>query len=101
MTYQEDVCAEFEDAVHTGKLLKHDGVTDSTEELTDKLPNHQHHRRIQAHDAVGKRHNQTERDRCVSLFSSYNTNELWFYHKLIDVKRASSVLVTVRSNVDD
>lgn len=38
-TYQEDVSAELEDAVHTGQLLKHDGVGDLTEEATDKLPN--------------------------------------------------------------
>lgn len=51
--YQEDVGAEFEDAVDTGQLLEHDGVTDPTEELSDKLPNHQHHRGVQSHDAAG------------------------------------------------
>lgn len=38
-TNQEDVCAELEDAVHTGQLLKHNGVGDLTEEATHKLPN--------------------------------------------------------------
>lgn len=51
--YQEDVGAEFEDAVDTGQLLEHDGVTDPAEELPDELPDHQHHRRIQSHDAAG------------------------------------------------
>lgn len=53
IVYQEDVSAEFEDAVNTGQLLKHDGVTDSAEEFSDKLPDHQHHRGIQSHDAAG------------------------------------------------
>lgn len=51
--YQEDVGAEFEDAVDAGQLLEHDGVTDPTEELSDKLPDHQHHRGVQSHDAAG------------------------------------------------
>lgn len=51
--YQEDVGAEFEDAVDAGQLLEHDGVTDPAEELSDKLPDHQHHRGIQSHDAAG------------------------------------------------
>lgn len=38
-TNQEDISAELENAVHTGQLLKHDGVGDLTEEATDKLPN--------------------------------------------------------------
>lgn len=38
-TNQEDVCAELQDAVHTGQLLKHDGVRYLTEEATNKLPN--------------------------------------------------------------
>ena len=54
-TNQEDVCAELEDAVHTGQLLKHDGVGDLAEEATHKLPNDQHHRHIQTHDP-GRRH---------------------------------------------
>lgn len=58
--YQEDVGAQFEDAVDTGQFLKHDGVTDSTEELSDKLSNHQNNRSIKSHDAVGQRH-QKER----------------------------------------
>lgn len=48
---QEDVGAEFKDAVHVGQLLEHDGVWDSTEELTHKLANHQHHWHVQTHDA--------------------------------------------------
>lgn len=52
--YQEDVGAEFEDSVHTGQLLEHDGVTDATEELPDKLPDHQHHRCVQPHDSAGE-----------------------------------------------
>ncbi len=40
ITYQENVSAEFEDAVDAWQLLKHDGVTNPTEELSDKLPNH-------------------------------------------------------------
>lgn len=39
ITNQEDVCAELEDAVHTGQLFKHDGVRDLAEEATHKLPN--------------------------------------------------------------
>lgn len=55
LVYQEDVGAEFEDSVNTGQLLEHDGVTDPTEELSDKLPDHQHHRRVQPHDSAGER----------------------------------------------
>lgn len=51
--YQEDVGAEFEDAVDAGQLLEHDGVADPAEELSDKLPDHQHHRGVQSHDASG------------------------------------------------
>ncbi len=36
---QEDVGAQLQDAVHTGQLLKHDGVGDLTEEATHKLSN--------------------------------------------------------------
>ena len=44
--YQEDVSAEFKDAVDARQLFEHDGVTDPTEELSDELPDHQHHRGI-------------------------------------------------------
>lgn len=50
--YQEDVRAQFEDTVDAGKLLKHDGVADPAEELSHKLPDHQDHRCVQAHDAA-------------------------------------------------
>lgn len=53
--YQEDVRAQLEDTVDTGKLLKHDGVADSAEELPHKLPDHQNHRRVQSHDAAADR----------------------------------------------
>lgn len=48
---EEDVGAEFEDAVHIGQLLEHDGMRDSAEELTHKLTDHQHHGHVQTHDA--------------------------------------------------
>lgn len=51
---EEDVSAEFEDAVHIGQLLEHDGMRDSAEELAHKLPDHQHHGHVQAHDAERK-----------------------------------------------
>lgn len=38
-TNQKDVCAELQDAVHTGQLLKHDGMGDLTGEATYKLSN--------------------------------------------------------------
>ncbi|TRY55196.1 hypothetical protein DNTS_032673, partial [Danionella cerebrum] len=44
LSHQEDVGAEFEDAVHVGKLFEHDGVGDPTEELTNELPDDQNHR---------------------------------------------------------
>lgn len=50
--YQKDVSAEFEDAVHAWQLFKHDGVTDPTEELSHKLPDHQHNWRVQSHYAA-------------------------------------------------
>ena len=50
--YQEDVGAELEDAVDAGQLLEHQGVADAAEELTHKLPDHQHNRRIESHDAA-------------------------------------------------
>lgn len=60
--YQEDVGAEFEDAVDAGQLLEHDGVTDPTEELSDKLPDHQHHRGVQSHDATGQEAQEEEEE---------------------------------------
>lgn len=51
-THQENVGAEFQDTVNAWQLLKHDGVTDPTEEFPHKLPNHQNHRGIQTHNAA-------------------------------------------------
>lgn len=56
LAHQEDVGAEFEDSVHTRELLEHDGVRDATEELAHELPDHQHHRCVQAHDPAGDQH---------------------------------------------
>lgn len=38
-THQEDISAKLQDAVHTGQLLKHDGVRYFTEEASHKFPN--------------------------------------------------------------
>ena len=67
--YQEDVGAELEDAVDTGQLLEHDGVTDPAEELSDELPDHQNHWRVQSHDAAGRRE---EWGRFVSLLFDFD-----------------------------
>lgn len=51
----KDVRAELQDPVHTRQVLKHDGPGDPVEELPDELSNDQHHRHVQAHDAVRSR----------------------------------------------
>lgn len=58
-TNQEDVCAELQDAIHTGQLLKHDGVRYLAEEATHKLPDDEDHRHIQTHDPEGKREEES------------------------------------------
>lgn len=80
--YQKDVCAQFEDAVNAGKLLKHDGVADPAEELPHKLPNHQNHGGVQSHDAAAwpwRREKGTEQQKmknyhcCSSNFALHFT----------------------------
>lgn len=56
-TYQKDVRAELQDAVHTGQLLKHDGMGDLAEEATHKLANDQDHRHVETHDPGGTENN--------------------------------------------
>lgn len=51
---QEDVHAQFEDAVHVGQLFEHDGVRDSAKELSHELSDNQNHRHVQSHDPVHK-----------------------------------------------
>lgn len=57
-TNQENISAKLQDAVHTGQLLKHDGVGNLTEEATHKLPNDQDHRHVQTHDTGRRGWNQ-------------------------------------------
>lgn len=52
LTHHENVRAEFQDSVHTRQLLEHDGPGYPVEELPDELSDDQHHRHIQAYDAV-------------------------------------------------
>ena len=42
-------------AAHIGKFFKHDGVRNPAEEFPDKLPNHQHHGSVEAHDTREKK----------------------------------------------
>lgn len=62
-THQEDVGAELQDAVHTWKLLEHDGVGNLTEEAAHKLSNDQHHGDVQTHDAAGQQREITSHPR--------------------------------------
>lgn len=52
---QEDVCTQLEDAIHVGQLLKHDGVGNAAEKLSDKLANDQDNRGVKSHDPGGER----------------------------------------------
>lgn len=63
----KNVRAEFQDAVHTGQLLKHDGSGDPVEELSDELPNDQHHWHVQAYDAFVNRGSMGEKKYIVSV----------------------------------
>lgn len=55
LAHHKDIRAEFQDSVHTWQLLKHDGPRYPVEELSDKLPDDQHHRHVETHNAVGER----------------------------------------------
>lgn len=50
----KNICAELQDTVHARQLLKHYGPGDPIEELSDKLPNDQHHGHVQAYNALVK-----------------------------------------------
>lgn len=75
--YQKDVCAQFEDTVDAGKLLKHNGVADPAKELSHKLPNHQNHGGVQSHDAAAwpwRREEGTEWQKMKNYYNRCSSN---------------------------